>query len=62
MDYYDAALKRFKADTRSLRSLQDEMKIPEETLRDIKRGTVKSPRLITVKKIAKFYFPDLVRA
>lgn len=57
MDIYEQALKRLRADTRSLRQLKFLSGIPDETLRDLKSGKIKSPRLETIRKVAAFYFP-----
>lgn len=62
MDFYDAALRRLKADDRSPGKLGREMKLPMETVRDIKNGVNKDPRLSTLKKITAFYFPKAVSA
>ena len=52
---YETAVKKLSSDKRSLNELERETGIPSETLRDIKSGHVKSPRFITVKKLAAFY-------
>ena len=54
-DPYDAVLKRLKADKRSNNDLETECGVPAETLRDVRSGHIKSPRLVTLRKIAKLY-------
>ena len=55
MDIYDLAIKKLGADRRPFNQLERDSGIPAETLRDIKRRIVKSPRFHTLKKLAKFY-------
>lgn len=55
MDSYDDALRKLRADRRSLNELEEVTGIPAETLRDIKNRICKNPRFDTVKKLAKFY-------
>jgi len=55
VDIYEAALKKLRADKRTLLELEAASGIPYETLRDIKNGTTKSPGYATLKRIAKFY-------
>jgi transcriptional regulator with XRE-family HTH domain len=43
------------ADQRSFRSLEGLTGVPEETIRDLKRGRIKSPRLDTLRQLAKVY-------
>lgn len=62
MDIYDAALRRLKADPRSLLELERKTGIPYETIRDIRSGRSKSPRVGIVKKIAAHYFPKQIQA
>lgn len=62
VDIYDQAVKRLKADSRSLLELERESGIPYETLRDIKSGRVKSSRMVTIRRVAKFYFPKQMSA
>lgn len=57
MDFYDAALRRLRADDRAPSALEKAIGVPEETLRDIKKGVCKNPRVKTVKKIVAHYFP-----
>lgn len=52
---YDAALQKFHKDERPLQTLEQRIGVPWETLRDIKNGTTKSPRLDTLRKMAKHY-------
>lgn len=54
-DIYEQALKKLRADRRSLNELEAETGIPAETLRDIKAKITKSPRLDTLRKLAKHY-------
>lgn len=62
MDLYDAALKRLRADTRSPAELGKGMKLPAGTVRDIKKGICDNPRLKTVRRVVKFYFPSAALA
>jgi len=55
MDSYELAVKKLIADQRSINELERVIKLPAETLRNIKRGIVKSPRLDTLRRIAKHY-------
>lgn len=55
MDSYDIALKKLRADQRSLNELEEETGIPAETLRDIKNRICKNPRYDTLKKLARYY-------
>lgn len=55
MDDFDLALERLRTDERSLQSLSRESGIAMETLRDIKSGHVKSPRLDTLRKLVALY-------
>lgn len=57
MDIYDAALKRLRADNRAPAILEKEIRVPAGTLRDIKKGLCKNPRVKTVKQIVAYYFP-----
>lgn len=54
-DPYDRVIERLKQDHRSLNELEQECGVPAETLRDIKSGHIKSPRLDTLRKIAALY-------
>ena len=54
-DPYEAALRQLRADTRSLNHLERMIRVPAETLRDIRQGITKSPRYDTLKKLLKFY-------
>lgn len=54
-DPYDAVIGRLKADDRSNNDLEKECGVPAETLRDIRSGHIKSPRLDTLRKIAALY-------
>lgn len=62
MNIYDAAIKKLKSDTKPLLQLEEETGIPYETLRDIRSGRNKNPRLDTAKKIASHYFPRRMAA
>ena len=55
MDIYEKALNKLRADARPLNELERRSGIPAETLRDIKRGIVESPRYSTLKKLSRFY-------
>lgn len=55
MDSYEAALKKLRADQRSLNELEIAIGIPAETLRDIKNRICKNPRFDTLKKLARHY-------
>lgn len=55
VDIYENALRKLRADKRSLNRLEEEIGIPAETLRDIKRRIVKNPRLNTLRALAKHY-------
>jgi hypothetical protein len=52
---YELVWSRFMADQRSFRSLEGLTGVPEETIRDLKRGRIKSPRLDTLRQLAKVY-------
>lgn len=54
-DPYDLVIRRLKADDRSNNELQKACGVPAETLRDIRSGHIKSPRLDTLRKIAALY-------
>ena len=54
-DSYEVVIGRLKADTRSLKALEKETGVPEETLRDLRSGHVKNPRINTLRKIAAHY-------
>lgn len=58
VDIYEMAMRRLRADPRPLRQLGLMSNIPEETLRDLKSGKIKSPRMKTVRRLADFYFSD----
>jgi hypothetical protein len=62
MDYYDAALRKLKADTTSMCQLERDTGVPWETIRDIKYGRSKRFYYQTVKKIAAHYFPSKIAA
>lgn len=55
MDIYEEALKKLRADTRTLNELEKAIGLPAETIRDIKNRIVLSPRYDTLKKIAAHY-------
>lgn len=61
MDYYEAALKRLKADTTPMTQLEKRTGIPWETIRCIKYGLSRRFYHQTVKKIAHYYFPKDVK-
>lgn len=54
-DPYDNILKKLKQDERSNTELAGACGVPAETLRDIKSGHIKSPRLSTLRAIASLY-------
>lgn len=64
MDFYDAALKRLLADSRSPLELEREMHVPSRTLYDIRSGKARPLQLRhgTVKKVAAYYFPKQIAA
>lgn len=49
------ALRKLRADRRSLNELERVTGVPAETLRDIKHRIVKDPRLTTLRKIVRAY-------
>lgn len=55
VDLYEDALKKLRADKRSLNELERAIGLPAETIRDIKRRIVRWPRYDTLKKIAEHY-------
>lgn len=55
MDVYEDALRKLRADRRSLNKLEEVSGIPAETIRDIKRRIVKFPRLDTLQKLRRLY-------
>ena len=55
MDAYEVALQRLKADQRSYLQMERDSGIPWETLRDLKLGVCKNPRLSTIRKIVAHY-------
>ena len=55
VDMYGIALKKLRADRRSINEMERAIGIPAETLRDIKRGIVRHPRYDTLQKIARHY-------
>lgn len=55
MDSYEAALKKLRADQRTLNELEEATGIPAETLRDLKNRISKNPRYNTLKKLARHY-------
>lgn len=59
VDFYEAALKRFMADSRSPRELKQDIDLPLETIRDIKHGIAKveNIRMKTARVIVRHYFP-----
>jgi hypothetical protein len=54
-DIYEEALKKLRADKRTLNELERAIGLPAETIRDIKERITRSPRLDTVKKIVRHY-------
>jgi transcriptional regulator with XRE-family HTH domain len=58
MDSYETALRKLRADRRTLAELEAATGIPAETLRDIRKRICKNPRYETVKKLAKYYEPS----
>lgn len=60
-DIYDFVIEKLRADERSLMELQEACGVPSTTIRDIKSGSV-SPRIDTLRKIARLYVPESVRA
>ena len=54
-DPYDAVIRRLKDDERSNNDLEKECGVPAETIRDIRSGHIKNPRLGTLRKIAGLY-------
>ena len=62
MDYYEAALKRLKADDTPMLQLERETGVPWETIRDVKYGRNKNVYFATVKKLAHHYFPKQISA
>jgi DNA-binding Lrp family transcriptional regulator len=54
-DIYEEALKKLRADKRTLNELERAIGLPAETIRDIRERITKSPRLDTMKKIVKHY-------
>ncbi len=55
IDIQDFVLGHLKADSRSLNEMERNIGVPAETLRDIRSGFVKSPRIDTLRKIATHY-------
>ena len=55
MDLYARALKRFRSDKRNYSQLSRDMNLPWSTVRDIKKGLRKSPRVETIRHIAAHY-------
>lgn len=55
MDPFELVLKRFQDDARSLHAIAKLAEVPVETLRDIRSGKVRSPRLDTLRKLMAFY-------
>jgi transcriptional regulator with XRE-family HTH domain len=56
-DPYEEVLNRLGKDERSLEQLERECGVPAETIRDIKSGKVKFPRLNTLRALAKCFPP-----
>jgi transcriptional regulator with XRE-family HTH domain len=54
-DPYEQLIENLRADQRSLKQLEVESGVPEETIRDIKSGKVSSPRIDTLRAIAKCF-------
>ena len=55
IDPYAVALAHLRADERSLSELSEVIGLPKETLRDIKSGHIKFPRMDTARKIVAHY-------
>ena len=54
-DPYEVVIGRLKADSNSLETLEKEIGVAAETLRDIRSGHVTNPRIDTLRKIAAYY-------
>jgi len=55
MDIFESALQKLRSDKTPLNEIERSSGIAAETLRDIKRGITKSPRLSTMRSLVDYY-------